>query len=130
MQKKLAVEYLWIFKRSFIFDTVEHEVLLSKLDHYDASGLTNNWFKSYLIDHKQYVSINGYNSSLCSIVYAVPQRSILGPLLSLPYVNDLHKAIKFCKVHHFADDTNFLFLTKFMKKLNKPINTDLKNLFN
>ena len=112
------------------FDTVEHEVLLSKLDHYGVCGLTNNWFKSYLTGRKQYVSINGYNSSLSSIAYDVPQGSVLGPLLFLLYINDLHRAIKFWKVHHFADDTNLLFLTNSIKKINKRINTDLKNLSN
>ena len=63
------------------FDTVEHEILLSKLDHYDLHRLTNNWFKSYLTDHKQYAYINGYNSSLSSIAHCVSQGSVLGPLL-------------------------------------------------
>ena len=56
--------------------------------------------------------------------------SVLGPLLFLLYVNDLQRAIKFCKVHHFADGTNLLFLTNSIKKLNRLINIDLKNLFN
>ena len=110
------------------FDTVEYEILLSKLDHYSVCGLTNNWLKSYLTDHKQYVSINGYNSSLSSITYGVPQGSVLDPILFLLYINDLHSEIKFCKVHHFADDTNLFFLTNSIKKLNKLIDIDLKNL--
>ena len=112
------------------FDTVEYEVLLSKLDHYGVRGLTNSWFKSYFTDRKQYVTINGYNSSLFSIAYGVPQGSVLGQLLFLLYINDLHRGIKFCKVHHFADDTNLLFITNSIKNLNKLINTDLKNLSN
>ena len=109
---------------------MEHEILLSQLDHYGLRGLTNNWFKSYLTDRKQYVSINGYNSSLSSTAYGVPHGSVLGPLLFLLYINDLHTAIKFCIVHHFADDTSFLFLTNSIKKLNELINIDLKNLSN
>ena len=53
------------------FDTVEHEIFLSKLDHYSVRGLTNNWFKSYLTDRKQYVSIHD-NSSLSSNAYGAP----------------------------------------------------------
>ena len=58
----------------------------------------------------------------------VPQGSVLGPLLILLYINDLNQAIKFCKVHHFADDTNLLYLDKSIKKLNKLVNYELKNL--
>ena len=101
---------------------MEHEILLSKLDHYGVRGLTNNWLKSYLTDRKHYVSLNGYNSSLFSIVYGVPQESVLGLLLFLLHIIDLHRSIKFCKVHHFADDTNLLFLSNSIKKLNKLIN--------
>ena len=56
----------------------------------------------------QYVSINGYESGLASINCGVPQGSVLGLLPFLLYINDLNQAIKFCKVHHFADDTNLL----------------------
>ena len=60
--------------------------------------------------------------------YGVPQGSVLGPLLFLIYINDLNKAIKFCKTHHFADDTNLLFVEKSMKKIQKFVNLDLKFL--
>ena len=93
---------------------MEHEIILSKLDHYVVCGLTNNWFKSHLTDHKQYVFIYDYNSSLSSIAYGVPQGSVVGPLLFLVYINDLHRAIKFCEVHHFADETNLFFLTNWV----------------
>ena len=99
------------------FDTVDHEILLYKLDHYDISGISNNWFKSYLSNCKQFVYINGYHSGLAQINCGVPQGSFLGPLLFLLYINDLNQAIKFCKVHHFADDTALLYLGKSIKKL-------------
>ena len=81
-------------------------------------------------NHNQYVSINGYESSLAVINCGVPQGSVLGPLLFLLYINDLNQAIKFCKVHHFADGTNLLSHSNTIKKLNKLVNADLKDLFN
>ena len=112
------------------FDTVEHDILLSKLEHYGIRGISNEWFKSYLFDRKQFVSINGHVSNQASVKYGVPQGSVLGPLLFLIYINDLNHAIKFCKVHHFADDTNLVHFSKSANKLNKYINTDMKNLTN
>ena len=74
------------------------------------------------------VSINGHESSLASVFYVVLQGSILDPLLFLIYINDLNKAIKFCKVHQFADDTNLLHFNKSVAKLNKLVSQDMKNL--
>ena len=104
------------------FDTVDHQILLAKLNHYGIRGVSNDWFKSYLSNRNQYVSINGYESSLAVINCGVPQGSVLGPLLFLLYINDLNQTIKFCKVPHFADDTNLLYHSNSIKKLNKPVN--------
>ena len=112
------------------FDTVYHQILLAKLNHYGIRGVSNDWFKSYLSNRNQYVSINGYESALAAINCGVTQGSVLRPLLFLLYINDLNQAIKFCIVHHFADDTNLLCLSNSIKKLNKLINTDLKQLVN
>ena len=112
------------------FDAVEHQILLTKLNHYGIRGVLNDWFKSYLSNRSQYVSINGYESGFVAINCGVPQGSVLGLLLFLLYINDLNQAIKCCKVHYFADDTNLLYLSNSIKKLNKLVNADLKHLVN
>ena len=99
------------------------------MNHYGIRGVSNDWFKSYLSNRSQYVSINGYDSGLAAINCGVPEESVLGLLLFL-YVNDLNQAIKFCKVHHFADDTNLLCMSNSIKKLNKLVNADLKHQVN
>ena len=110
------------------FDTVNHVILLKKLEHYGIRGIGNSWFQSYLNKRSQFVSISGYDSTSKSIPHGVPQGSVLGPLLFLLYINDLHNAIKYCMVHHFADDTNLLLFDSSLKSLQKKINIDLKFL--
>ena len=90
------------------FDTVDHKILVKKLEHYGARGIPKDWFSSYLFNHKQFVSINGFKSSLKCISCGVPQGSVLGPLLFLIYINDLSCSVKYSTVYHFADDTNLL----------------------
>ena len=91
-----------------VFDTADHPILLAKLNHYGIRGVSNNWFKSYLSNRNQYVSINGFDSGLAAINCGIPQGFVVGPLLFLLYINHLDQAIEFWKVHHFADDTNLL----------------------
>ena len=91
------------------FDTVEHDILLTKLEHYSICGMANNWFKSYLFHRKQIISINGHVSSQTSVKYGVPQASVLGPLFFLIYMYYLN----------FVDDTNLLHFSKSVNKLNK-----------
>ena len=71
------------------FDTVNHDVLLSKLNHCSIRRVAFDWFKSYLSDRTQYATINNERSEIQTIKYGGPQGSILEPLLFLMYINDL-----------------------------------------
>ena len=93
------------------FDTVNHSILLSKLNHYGVRGKAYDWFHSYLSNREQFLCINGHNSDSLSITCGVPQGSILGPLLFLLYINDLPNTSKLLSFHLFADDTNMSFFT-------------------
>ena len=72
-----------------VFDTVNHDILLSKLNHYDIRGVAFDWFKSYLSDRTQYATINNERSEIQIIRFDAPQGSIVGLLLFLIYINDL-----------------------------------------
>ena len=114
------------FKKAF--DTVNHNIRLDKLAHYGVRGTENKWFKTYLTNRKQHVTVSGQTSDNALIEFGVPQGSVLGLLLFLIYINDLNQAIKVSRVHHFPDDTNLLLVGNSLKKINKHINHDLKLL--
>ena len=104
-------------------------LLINKLNHYGIRGVANNWFKSYLSNRTQYVTIQGNDSETEQTKHGVPQGSVLGPLLFLLYINNLHIAIRYSKVYHFADDTNLLNINLSPKQMQKHVNIDLKLLY-
>ena len=93
------------------FDTVDHSILLKKLELYGVTDRNHSLFKNYLSRRKQYIQINNEeDTELETITCGVPQGSILGPLLFLLCVNDLKNASNLLDPIMYADDTN-LFLT-------------------
>ena len=110
------------------FDTVNHEILLKKLDHYGIRGNSLNWFKSYLIERKQYVYLNGYSSECKDVSCGVPQGSVVGPLLFLTYINDFLNVPNMLRCYLFADDTNLYYEAEDINDLEKVINKELKRL--
>ena len=85
------------------FDTVNHDILLKKLDHYGIQEHANKLLLSYLTDRSQFVCISNHKSKTLPINLGIPQGSILGPMLFLIYVNDLPNAVN-CPTTLLADD--------------------------
>ena len=77
------------------FDTVDHEILLTKMIQYEIQGKSLDWFKSYLTNHTQRCSVNVCLSDLTTLKCDVPLGTILGPLLFLIYINDLPNCLSF-----------------------------------
>ena len=112
------------------FDTVNHNILLRKLEFYGIRGLALQWFKNYLTGRKQYVLYNNTQSSRQYITCGVPQGSVLGPLLFSIYINDIPNCLKHSKSIVFADDTTIFASCNNMNTLYNNMNDDLANLIN
>ena len=98
------------------FDTISHNILLSKLCHYGICGNANKWFKSYLSNRTQLTEFNKVPSNYRNVQHGVPQGSILGPLLFLVNINDFQNCLDQAHPIMFADDTNISLLVQKLRK--------------
>jgi hypothetical protein len=105
------VSLLALLDLSAAFDTIDHRILLSRLNQtFGISGMVLRWFESYLSDRSQMVSVDGKVSQPAALRFGVPQGSVLGPVLFTLYVQPLSDIIKDENVDHhkYADDTQIL----------------------
>ena len=110
------------------FDTVDHKILLDKLNRYGIRGVAYDWIKSYLTNRSQYVHVNDVVSDRLPIVCGVPQGSVLGPLLFIIYINDISNVSKLFDCILFADDTNLFLSHSNIDVLYQLANTELYNI--
>ena len=110
------------------FDTVDHDILLKKLEHYGVRGQSLKILDSYLRNRSQYVCYGGYESERGLVECGVPQGSVLGPLFFLIYVNDMVSACKELELVLFADDTNIFAKSKEPSELFRKVNRGMNEL--
>ena len=114
------------FKKAF--DTVDHNILLTKMNLYRIQGIALDWFRSYLTNRTQRCLVNGSLSRICSLKCGVPQGTILGPLLFLIYINDLPNCLTSCQPRMYADDTHITYADVDVNSIQLNLNHDLGNL--
>ena len=109
------------------FDTIDHEILLMKLECLGFSKSSINWYKSYLENRKFLVNVENEYSNPGDLTCGVPQGSILGPLIFLMYVNDMPKSVD-CNLYLYADDTCLVFSDDNLKSIESSLNRNFDSL--
>ena len=110
------------------FDTINHEILRQKLQHYGIRDTALVWIKSYLEGRTQFVQFGSHRSYPRKILCGVPQSSILGPLLFIIYINDLPNVSSLTQSLLFADDTSIFRSHKDANHLVSIVNNELAKI--
>lgn len=127
MKTKLLTRGLFLDLRKALY-TVQHHILIEKLEMYGIRGVAVNSMKNYLTNRYQCVSVNGLSSIQLRIQYGVPEGSILWPLLFLIYINNNTKIPGSSELTMYADDTNVFFTGKSVECMQQSVNVYLMKL--
>ena len=111
------------------FDTVDHEILLHKLERYGIRGHANMFIRSYLNNRHQYTTMSDSSSTLRKVHCGVPQGSVLGPLLFALYINDIQYAVGAECVRLFADDTALYMFNTDLTVLISNVKVKIQQMF-
>ena len=110
------ISILNIFRSKKAFDTVDHDILLSKLSDYGVTYIAHSWFTSYLARREQYCYVEGKSSNNRLVQCEIPQGSCLGPLLFIIYMNDFEKCLEKSKPNMYVDDTSISYASMDMNE--------------
>ena len=110
------------------FDTVDHNILISKLSAYGIRGTSIEWFKSYLSERNQKCFLNDSLSSNRVLLCGIPRGTILGPLLFLLYINDLPNCLMHSQPRMYADDTHLTLAGNSVDSIELNLNEDLASI--
>ena len=110
------------------FDTIDHSLLLDKLEAYGIQGADLKWFSDYLAMRRQRVVVDGEVSDWSAVTKGVPQGSILGPLLFILFVNDMPDVVKYCTINQYADDITIYVSNKSPDVVGSALEGDLERI--
>lgn len=126
-KNQLAIGVFLDIKKAF--DSVNHSILINKLEKYGIIGNSLKFFASYLSSRKQKVVIDNHHSSYSDLTCGVPQGSVLGPILFSLYVNDLPLAIQNSKILMYADDTAIIFCGDSLSEMQDTILAEMDSIY-
>ena len=122
------VNAICFFDLKKCFDTIDHPLLLAKLQRYGITDYELSWFEDYLSDRTQLVVANSACSKKASVSTGVPQGSVLGPLLFLLFINDLPKCLKHTSSNIYADDTAIYTCGNNLNEVRDQLQRDIENI--
>ena len=112
------------------FDTIDHKILLTKLEKYGVLQNELKWFSSYLNDRQQTVRVNGTLSPIRPVSLGVSQGSVLGPLLFLVFINDLPKSLNQTEHNMFADASMVYVQGETNREVQSLLQGDINTIYN